>query len=49
MAAMDIEMTSPVGPLVAVAYDQDHTFGIPVRIIICIHDLIAQRAIGLSV
>jgi len=29
MAAMDIEMASPVGPLVAVAYDQDHTFGIP--------------------
>ncbi|KAF8552948.1 hypothetical protein OG21DRAFT_1523450 [Imleria badia] len=29
MAAMDIEMTSPVGPLVAVAYDQDHAFGIP--------------------
>ncbi|KAG6382040.1 hypothetical protein JVT61DRAFT_674 [Boletus reticuloceps] len=29
MAAMDTEMASPVGPLVAVAYDPDHTFGIP--------------------
>ncbi|KAN0081419.1 hypothetical protein V8E55_009043 [Tylopilus felleus] len=29
MAAMDIEMASPVGPLVAVAYNQDHQFGIP--------------------
>ncbi|KAF8132085.1 hypothetical protein EV363DRAFT_1398453 [Boletus edulis] len=26
---MDTEMASPVGPLVAVAYDPDHTFGIP--------------------
>ncbi|KAG9312207.1 hypothetical protein JVU11DRAFT_7505 [Chiua virens] len=29
MAAMDIEMSSPVGPMVAVGYDQDHGFGIP--------------------
>ncbi|KAI9568882.1 hypothetical protein HD554DRAFT_683240 [Boletus coccyginus] len=29
MATMDIEMASPVGPLVAVGYDQDHQFGIP--------------------
>lgn len=37
MATMDIEMASPVGPLVAVGYDQDRQFGIPVRTIDRLH------------
>ena len=39
---MDIEMTSPIGPLVAVGYDQDHQFGIPVRAIVCMDDYTTQ-------
>lgn len=30
MAAMDIEMNSPIGPLVAPGYNQSHAFGFPV-------------------
>ena len=39
---MDIEMTSPIGPLVAVGYDQDHQFGIPVGTIVCMDDYTTQ-------
>lgn len=35
---MDIEMTSPVGPMIAVGYDQGHELGIPVRITVCMDD-----------
>ena len=42
MAAMDIEMTSPIGPLVAVGNDQDHQFGVPVGTIVCMDDYTTQ-------
>ena len=33
MATMDIEMASPIGPVVPRGYDQDHAFGISVRVV----------------
>lgn len=33
MATIDIEMASPIGPVVPRGYDQDHAFGISVRLV----------------